>query len=100
MLQARIDLIFKLFTVDGSAAAAGAGRIAGLQHEVWNYAVEDDVVVVAALGEGGEVGAGLENGLLAPCSKRGKRGGGRVDHKELAYLGGMVVVKLEGYRAL
>ena len=61
MLQRRIDLVFELFAVDGSAAAAGAGGVAGLQHEVWDYAVEDDVVVVAALGEGGEVVAGLED---------------------------------------
>ena len=62
MLQSRIDLIFELFSVDGSAAAAGTGRVAGLEHEVWDYAVEDDVVVVAALGEGGEVVAGLKEG--------------------------------------
>ena len=60
MFQSWIDLVFEFFAVDGSAAAAGAGRVAGLEHEVWDYAVEDDVVVVAALGEGGEVGAGLE----------------------------------------
>ncbi len=100
MLQARIDLIFELFTVDGSTAAAGAGRIAGLQHEVWDDAVEDDVVVVAALGEGGEVGAGLEDKLLAPCNKKRTRCGVQVDHNKLAYLGGMVVVEFEGYRAL
>ena len=70
MLQSRIDLIFKLFAVDGSAAAAGAGRVAGLEHEVWDDAVEDDVVVVAAFSEGGEVGAGLEEGRLVAGCKR------------------------------
>ena len=45
--------------VDGGAPATGAGGVAGLEHEVWDYAVEEDGVVVAALGEGGEVGAGL-----------------------------------------
>ena len=65
MLQSRIYLVFEFFAVDGSAAAAGAGRVAGLEHEVWDYAVEDDVVVVATLGEGGEVGAGLEKGESA-----------------------------------
>lgn len=59
MLQSRVDLIFELFAVDGSATAASTGRIAGLQNEVWDHAVEDDVVVVAALGEGGEVGTSL-----------------------------------------
>ena len=63
MLQSRINLVFELFTVDGSATTPGAGGIAGLQHEVWDYAVEDDVVVVAALGESGEVVAGLKNSL-------------------------------------
>ena len=63
MLQARIDLVFELFTVDRGTTSAGAGGVAGLQHEVWDYAVEDDVVVVATLGEGGEVGAGLTTSL-------------------------------------
>ena len=62
MLQPGVDLVVEFVAVDGGAAAAGAGRVAGLQHEVGNDAVEDDVVVVAALGEGGEVGAGLETG--------------------------------------
>lgn len=60
MLQSRIDLIFELLAVDGSATAAGTGRIAGLQHEIWDYTMEDNVIVVAALSEGGEVGASLE----------------------------------------
>ena len=60
VFQAGIYLIFELFAIDGSATAAGTSRIAGLQHEVWDDAVEDDVVVVAALGEGGEVVAGLK----------------------------------------
>lgn len=72
MLQCRIDLIVELFAVNGRATAPSAGGIAGLQHEVWNYAVEDDGVVVTALGEGGEVGAGS---------------------------GGMVCVEFEGYGA-
>lgn len=50
MLQARIYLILELFAVDGGATTSRAGGIAGLQHEVWDYAVEDDVVVVSALG--------------------------------------------------
>lgn len=59
MFQAGMYLVFELFGVDGTAAAAGAGGVAGLEHEVGDYAVEEDVVVVAALGEGGEVFAGL-----------------------------------------
>ena len=63
MLQCRIDLVVELFAVNGRAAAPGAGGVAGLQHEVWDYAVEDDGIVVAALGKSGEVGAGLRGGL-------------------------------------
>ena len=59
MLQSWVDLVFEFFSEDGAAAAAGAGGIAGLEHEVGDYAVEDDFVVIASLGEGGEVLAGL-----------------------------------------
>lgn len=37
------------------ASATGASRIAGLNHEVGDYAVDDDIVVVAPLGQGCEV---------------------------------------------
>lgn len=63
MLQSRIYLILELFTINGSAATPGTGGVAGLQHEVRDDAVEDYVVVVAALGEGGEVIAGLKKSL-------------------------------------
>ena len=59
MFQARMYLVRELVAKDGAATAAGAGGVAGLEHEVWDDAVEDDIVVVAALGEGGEVLAGL-----------------------------------------
>jgi hypothetical protein len=59
MLQNGINLVLKLFPVYGTAAAAGTSGVTGLEHEVGNYAVEDNVVVVAALGERGEVLAGL-----------------------------------------
>lgn len=45
--------------VDAGAAAAGAGRVAGLQHEVADDAVDGHGGVVACCGEGGEVVAGL-----------------------------------------
>lgn len=41
------------------AAAAGAGWVAGLEHEVGDYAVDRGVVVVSAAGEGREVLAGF-----------------------------------------
>ena len=40
-------LILKVFAPDGLPAAACAGRIATLDHELFNDAVEDDAVVVA-----------------------------------------------------
>lgn len=56
-----MDLICKFITIDGGAAAAGAGGVACLDHEVGDDAVDDGVVVIVALGEGGEVGACLTN---------------------------------------
>ena len=61
MLQARVYLIRKLLAVDRIATSAGAGRIAGLEHKVGDDAVEDYVVVIATLSQGGEVLAGLRN---------------------------------------
>ncbi len=86
MFQTGVDLVFELFAVDGAAAAAGAGGVAGLEHEVWDYAVEEDVVVVAALGEGGEVFAGLGGVSF---------GGGGVGRWEERYFGCVVVVELD-----
>lgn len=59
MAQLGEDLVLEGLAPDGAAAAAGAGGIAGLEHEVGDYAVDRGVVVVAAAGEGGEVFAGL-----------------------------------------
>ena len=91
MLQARIYLIFELFTIDGCATTSRTGGIASLQHEVRDDAVEDDVVVVPALGQSGEVVTGLENSLSVDL---------RINHKELGYLGGMVFIEFEGYGTL
>lgn len=54
------DFVFEVGAVDGAAAAAGAGRIASLDHEGGDYTVDGGVVVVAAVGEGGKVLACLE----------------------------------------
>ena len=64
MLQRRVDLVFEFVAVDGGAAAAGAGGVAGLEHEVGDDAMEEDVVIGAALGEGCEVPAGLRSTVL------------------------------------
>ena len=55
-----VDLVGEFVAEDGAAAPAGAGGVAGLDHEVRDDAVDEDVVVVAPGGEGGEVLAGLE----------------------------------------
>ncbi|KFY34535.1 hypothetical protein V494_06691 [Pseudogymnoascus sp. VKM F-4513 (FW-928)] len=55
-------LVGELLAVDGGAAAAGAGWVAGLDHEGGDDTVDEQVVVVAALGEGGEVSARLGRG--------------------------------------
>ena len=63
--------------------------------------MEDDVVVVAALGEGGEVVACLKRRVLAQCMwQEGKTWRLRLGCKQLAYLGSMVVVEFNGYGAL
>lgn len=50
-LQLGVNLVLELVAVDAAAAAAGAGRVAALDHEVLDDAVEDGAVVVAALGK-------------------------------------------------
>ena len=53
--------VLELLTVDGGAAAAGTGGIASLEHEIGDYAVEEDIIVVAAAGEFGKIFAGLRD---------------------------------------
>ena len=62
--------------------------------------MEDDGVVVAALGEGGKVGAGLRDGLLVEWDSKGKRWGVKVGGKGYTHPGGMICVEFEGYGAL
>lgn len=59
MLQGSLDFVFELFTIDGATTAAGASRVASLDHEVRDDAMKDDVVVVAPLSESREVLAGF-----------------------------------------
>lgn len=49
MFQFSVDFVCKLFAIDGATASTGSGRIACLEHEVGDDAVEDDVIVVAFL---------------------------------------------------
>jgi hypothetical protein len=59
VLQTWIDLVLKFLAKDGASSATGPCRIATLNHEVGDDAVEDGVVIVAATDEGGEIVAGL-----------------------------------------
>lgn len=59
MLERWLDLVLELVAVDGRAAAAGACWVAALDHKVGDDAVKDCRVVVAALAESCEVGAGF-----------------------------------------
>jgi hypothetical protein len=59
MLQGGGNLVFEFLAVDGCSATPGPCGIAGLQHEIGDYAVEDYTVVITAFGEGAEVFAGL-----------------------------------------
>ena len=59
MLQRGGDLVFEFLAIDRCPAPPGTGRVAGLEHEVGYYAVEEEGVVVAAPGESFEVFAGL-----------------------------------------
>ena len=51
------------------AAAARHGRVAALDHEAGDDAVEDRVVVKAALGERDERGGGVRRGLLVDADR-------------------------------
>ena len=63
MSELRNDLVGESAAVDGRASAAGAGGVAGLDHEVADDAVAGDGVVEACCGEGGEVVACLLKGV-------------------------------------
>lgn len=64
MLQGCADLVLKLLAVHGASSAPCPGGIAALDHEVGDDTMEDDIVVVAALREGGEVPTSLQNQVL------------------------------------
>lgn len=57
--ELRHDFVFEARPVNAVPATAGAGRVAGLEHEGLDYPVDRGVVVVGGGGEGGEVVACL-----------------------------------------
>ena len=71
VLQGRTDLVGELFSIDARAASTGTRGITTLDHEVWDNAVEDDIIVVAALGEGRKVLAGLGGMVVVELDRDG-----------------------------
>lgn len=59
VFQRSMDFVLELLAIDGATAPASASGIAGLDHEVGDDAVKNNVVVVSSLGKGREVLAGL-----------------------------------------
>jgi hypothetical protein len=53
-----IKLVLELVAVDRGSSAAGTSRVTALDHEARDNAMEGAAIVVAALHEGSEVGAG------------------------------------------
>lgn len=86
MLQRGRDLVLELVAVDRSAAAASAGWVAGLDHEVGDDAVDQEVVIVASLSEGLEI--------LACLEQRGQRGRYNSRNGEIIYLWRMLAIEL------
>lgn len=75
MLQLRAYLVFKCPAVDGLPVAPGATRIAALDDEILDYAVELDVVVVSPPGELNEVAAGSGGVPVVHLDGEGAHGG-------------------------
>jgi dihydroorotase-like cyclic amidohydrolase len=96
MLQRRMDLVLKLGAIDRGTAAAGAGGITTLNHEVGNDPVEGTAVVVAALSEGKEVRAGARSvvsvKLHGDAAHRGIEGNESRRHFGCLFLGRSFVV--------
>jgi hypothetical protein len=64
MLQGRAKLVLEFISIYRAASTASACRVAALNHEVRDHAVEYDVVVVTPLCETGEILACLWRVLL------------------------------------
>lgn len=59
VFERRMDFIFEFLAEDGTATPASARWVAGLDHEIWDYTMEDYIVVVASLRQGCEILTGL-----------------------------------------
>jgi hypothetical protein len=94
MLQGSFDLVFEFLAVDGAAAAAGASRVARLDHKIGDDAMENDVVVKTLLSESREILAGFgslvvvefdDDGTLQVVSKIPHLGPVTSNHCRLEY---------------
>ncbi len=52
-------LVLEFVAIDGAATSTCTGGIASLEHEIWDYAMEDYVVVVPTPSKGSEIPTGL-----------------------------------------
>ena len=68
-------LVLEFVAIDGAATSTCTGGIASLEHEIWDYAMEDYVVVVATPGKGSEVPTGLGYNYQLNVSGEGTLGG-------------------------
>ena len=71
MLQRCMDLVLEFVAVDGASASSCLGRVAALNHEVWDDSVKDDIVVVTPLNQGTKVSAGLGSVLCVKLDSDG-----------------------------
>jgi hypothetical protein len=71
VLQGSINLVLEFVAIYRAAASTCPGGITRLNHEVWNYAMKDDVVVVPSLGEIGKVLAGFRSAVIVKLDNNG-----------------------------
>lgn len=70
VLELASNLVLEFLAVDGASSSAGAGGITGLDHEVGDDAVEDDIVIVASLSKDRKVLASLSEIIKRKVSGR------------------------------
>lgn len=99
MFEVGMDLVSEFLAEDGAATATGTGGIAGLDHEIRDDAMDEDVVVVAPGGEGGEILAGLEGWSASGEDLEGIVAGVGEMRGE-AHFRSMFIVELDGDGAL
>ena len=59
MSERWINLVLKLLAIDRAASASSPSGITSLNHEIRDYSVDDDIIVVSFLRKGSKVFASL-----------------------------------------